>query len=99
MSETEGVGPDSISQAGKMTISLERGLIISEFFVKETDHPTTRLKEDYDKATDELKTARREKSERERIMERDQLKIEKLQQHARVNKELMEKMKEHLHSE
>ena len=66
---------------------------------KESDPPTNRLKEDYDKATDELKTARREKSERERIMERDQLKIEKLQQHARVNKELMEKMKEHLHSE
>ena len=57
-----------------------------------------RLKDDYDKATEELKAARKDKTERERIIERDQLKIEKLQQHARVNKELMEKMKEHLHS-
>lgn len=45
-----------------------------------------------------LNALQKERIAKEKAMERDRERIEKLQQNARVNKELMEKMKENIHS-
>ena len=54
--------------------------------------------EDHERAKREHDALTKERIAKDRAMEKDHLRIEKLQQNARANKELMEKMKENIHS-
>ncbi|XP_063673866.1 protein FAM184A-like isoform X3 [Bolinopsis microptera] len=63
------------------------------------------LEEKYDRVVEDHEQAKRdhdvlakERIAKDRAMEKDHLRIEKLQQNARANKELMEKMKENIHN-
>ena len=54
--------------------------------------------EEHEQAKRDQDTLAKERIARDRAAEKDHLRIEKLQQNARANKELMEKMKENIHS-
>ena len=60
--------------------------------------PLFRVVEDHERARKEHESLAKERIAKDRAMEKDHLRIEKLQQNARANKELMEKMKENIHS-
>jgi hypothetical protein len=55
--------------------------------------------EDHERARRDHDALAKERIAKDRAMEKDHLRIEKLQQNARANKELMEKMKDNIHSE
>ena len=57
-----------------------------------------RVAEDHERARKDQEALAKERIAKDRAMEKDHLRIEKLQQNARANKELMEKMKENIHS-
>lgn len=57
-----------------------------------------RLVEELARSEREQDSLGKERIAKERAMEKDQQKIEKLQQNARANKELMDKMKDNIHS-
>ena len=55
--------------------------------------------QEQERAKREREVLAKERLAKDRAAEKDHLRIEKLQQNARANKDLMEKMKENIHSE
>lgn len=61
--------------------------------------PVGRVVQEHERTRREQDVLAKERIVKDRAMEKDHQRIEKLQQNARANKELMEKMKENIHSE
>lgn len=66
--------------------------------LKALEERNKRLVEELARSEREQDSLGKERIAKERAMEKDQQKIEKLQQNARANKELMDKMKDNIHS-
>lgn len=57
-----------------------------------------RLQDEFDKLQKDFDLLSNERNLKNKVLEKDHVKIEKLQHQARINKEVMEKMKESIHS-